>query len=139
MGHCSIVHAALTSICSCHSGLASCVTHQLLWRRGPASLVSETLLCVLVTSEAECWTVQSQAGSPAPQENDDAGPSSSGPYSGGAGVSPQQEDLLRECILLAACGANELLPQTPDLPGDVFTACLTTPIKASPLWSSAGF
>ena len=87
----------------------------------------------------QCWVAQNKAGSAAPQENDDAGPSSSGPYSGGTGVGLQQEDLLRECILLAACGANELLPQTPDLPGDVFTACLTTPIKASPLWSHAEF
>jgi hypothetical protein len=37
---------------------------------------------------------------------------------------------MRECILLAASGANELLPQNPELPADVFTACLTTPIKA---------
>ena len=36
---------------------------------------------------------------------------------------------MRECILLAACAANELLPQSPDLPADVFTSCLTTPIK----------
>ena len=36
---------------------------------------------------------------------------------------------MRECILLAACGAGELLPQNPELPADVFTACLTTPIK----------
>jgi len=40
------------------------------------------------------------------------------------------EDPMKECILLAACGANEMLPQNPDLPADVFTACLTTPIKA---------
>lgn len=40
------------------------------------------------------------------------------------------EDLMREVILLAACSAGEVLPQTPDLPADVFTACLTTPIKA---------
>ena len=39
-------------------------------------------------------------------------------------------DLLKEVILLAACSAGEVLPQTPDLPADVFTACLTTPIKA---------
>lgn len=39
------------------------------------------------------------------------------------------EDPMRECILLAACGAGELLPQNPELPADVFTACLTTPIK----------
>ncbi len=88
----------------------------------------------MVKSGPIYWVVQSQTGFHALQENDETGPSSSSPYPGGAGVSPQQEDLLRECILLAACGANELLPQTPDLPGDVFTACLTTPIKASPLW-----
>lgn len=39
------------------------------------------------------------------------------------------DDPMRECILLAACGAGELLPQNPELPADVFTACLTTPIK----------
>ena len=49
---------------------------------------------------------------------------SGGPPSGWGG-----EDPTRECILLAACGANELLPQNPELPADVFTSCLTTPIK----------
>ena len=41
------------------------------------------------------------------------------------------DDLMKEVILLAACGAGEVLPQSPDLPADVFTACLTTPIKVS--------
>lgn len=45
----------------------------------------------------------------------------------------ESEDLMREVILLAACNAGEVLPQTPDLPADVFTACLTTPIKARSL------
>ena len=36
---------------------------------------------------------------------------------------------MRDCILLCSCGESELLPQTPDLPADTFTACLTTPIK----------
>ena len=53
---------------------------------------------------------------------------------GGLGAIPAfgsgEGDPMRECILLAACGANELLPQSPDLPADVFTSCLTTPIKA---------
>ena len=51
---------------------------------------------------------------------------------GAAGQPPMlgsAADPMRECILLAACGANELLPQSPDLPADVFTSCLTTPIK----------
>lgn len=34
-----------------------------------------------------------------------------------------------DCILLAACEKNELLPSNPDLPADLFTCCLTTPIE----------
>uniref|UniRef100_A0A7S1KTW0 Raptor N-terminal CASPase-like domain-containing protein n=1 Tax=Percolomonas cosmopolitus TaxID=63605 RepID=A0A7S1KTW0_9EUKA len=32
-------------------------------------------------------------------------------------------------IVLAACQANEMLPMNPSLPADLFTSCLTTPIK----------
>ena len=42
---------------------------------------------------------------------------------------PDRPDPMRECILLCACGEAEALPQNPDLPADVFTSCLTTPIK----------
>jgi regulator-associated protein of mTOR len=42
--------------------------------------------------------------------------------------------LLSECILLAACGKNEMLPSDPSLPGDVFTSCLTTPIRIALRW-----
>ena len=43
-------------------------------------------------------------------------------------------DAMKDCILLCACAENELLPQTPDLPADVFTSCLTTPIKVALRW-----
>jgi regulatory associated protein of mTOR len=33
-----------------------------------------------------------------------------------------------DCIHLAACQADETLPLNPDLPADLFTSCLTTPI-----------
>jgi regulatory associated protein of mTOR len=33
-----------------------------------------------------------------------------------------------DCILLAACQKSETLPTNPDLPADLFTCCLTTPI-----------
>ena len=33
-----------------------------------------------------------------------------------------------DCIQLAACGRNEMLPTNPNLPADLFTCCLTTPI-----------
>ncbi|KAF2675570.1 hypothetical protein BT63DRAFT_420766 [Microthyrium microscopicum] len=34
-----------------------------------------------------------------------------------------------DCIHLAACREKETLPTNPDLPADIFTSCLTTPIK----------
>ncbi|KAI9808784.1 MAG: hypothetical protein M1825_003937 [Sarcosagium campestre] len=33
-----------------------------------------------------------------------------------------------DCIQLGACGRKETLPTNPDLPADLFTCCLTTPI-----------
>lgn len=33
-----------------------------------------------------------------------------------------------DCIQLAACGRTEMLPTNPELPADLFTCCLTTPI-----------
>ncbi|KAL2912002.1 Target of rapamycin complex 1 subunit kog1, partial [Polyrhizophydium stewartii] len=41
---------------------------------------------------------------------------------------------LRECIQLAACQPHEILPTTPDLPADLFTCCLTTPIEIALRW-----
>jgi regulator-associated protein of mTOR len=41
---------------------------------------------------------------------------------------------IRDSIHLAACGRNELLPMHPDLPLDLFTACLTTPIQTALHW-----
>ncbi|OLL23090.1 WD repeat-containing protein mip1 [Neolecta irregularis DAH-3] len=40
----------------------------------------------------------------------------------------------RDCIHLAACQANEQLPMNPDLPADLFTSCLTTPIEIAVRW-----
>ncbi|KAJ1959884.1 Target of rapamycin complex 1 subunit kog1 [Dipsacomyces acuminosporus] len=38
-------------------------------------------------------------------------------------------EMYREDIHFAATGADELLPTNPELPYDVFTSCLTTPVK----------
>jgi regulatory associated protein of mTOR len=40
----------------------------------------------------------------------------------------------KNCIQLAACTANQILPMNPQLPADLFTACLTTPIKIALKW-----
>lgn len=42
--------------------------------------------------------------------------------------------LLEKSIQLASCGSRELLPMNPLLPADLFTSCLTTPIKTALLW-----
>ena len=41
---------------------------------------------------------------------------------------------LKNCIQLAACAANQILPMNPELPADLFTSCLTTPIKMALRW-----
>uniref|UniRef100_A0A1B0CH83 Raptor N-terminal CASPase-like domain-containing protein n=1 Tax=Lutzomyia longipalpis TaxID=7200 RepID=A0A1B0CH83_LUTLO len=47
---------------------------------------------------------------------------------------PVQSPSYKNCIQLAACAANEILPMNPQLPADLFTACLTTPIKVALKW-----
>uniref|UniRef100_A0A2C9JG35 Raptor N-terminal CASPase-like domain-containing protein n=1 Tax=Biomphalaria glabrata TaxID=6526 RepID=A0A2C9JG35_BIOGL len=41
---------------------------------------------------------------------------------------------IKNSILLAACGSTENLPMNPDLPADLFTSCLTTPVKVALRW-----
>ncbi|KAF5176305.1 Regulatory-associated protein of tor, partial [Thalictrum thalictroides] len=41
---------------------------------------------------------------------------------------------LKDCILLGACESHESLPQSAEFPADVFTSCLTTPIKMALKW-----
>lgn len=40
----------------------------------------------------------------------------------------------KNCIQLAACAAGQSLPMNPELPADLFTACLTTPVKTAMKW-----
>ncbi|CAK1595697.1 unnamed protein product [Parnassius mnemosyne] len=40
----------------------------------------------------------------------------------------------KNCIQLAACAAGQSLPMSPELPADLFTACLTTPVKMAMKW-----
>ena len=36
---------------------------------------------------------------------------------------------MKDCILLAAYGVDEILPQSVEFPADIFTSYLTKPIK----------
>ncbi|SCU86549.1 LAFA_0E01530g1_1 [Lachancea sp. 'fantastica'] len=46
-------------------------------------------------------------------------------------AAPSPTQAYVECIQLASCRANELLPMKPELPADLFTCCLTCPIEIS--------
>ncbi|KAK4798865.1 hypothetical protein SAY86_024230 [Trapa natans] len=48
--------------------------------------------------------------------------------------SPSSSGSGKDCILLAACEAHETLPQSAEFPADIFTSCLTTPIKMALRW-----
>lgn len=41
-------------------------------------------------------------------------------------------DPMKGTILMASCRDNEALDTDPALPADLFTSCLTTPIKVCP-------
>jgi len=47
---------------------------------------------------------------------------------------PSPPNLQFNCIQLAACSDTEELPMRPDLPADLFTSCLTDPIKMALWW-----
>lgn len=48
-----------------------------------------------------------------------------------SGVAPAT---MENTIMLCACEENEDLPQLAELPADLFTSCLTTPIKTALRW-----
>ena len=45
-------------------------------------------------------------------------------------------NLIDDFIAVGACRADEALPSSPDLPADLFTCCLQTPIQLSLYWQS---
>ena len=45
-----------------------------------------------------------------------------------------QKPVRKSCMVLLPCDADEVLPSSPDLPADLFTCCLTTPIQVALRW-----
>ena len=50
------------------------------------------------------------------------------------GIFPEGRTPYSESLQLAACLAEEQLPMCPDLPADLFTSCLTSPIETAMRW-----
>jgi hypothetical protein len=70
---------------------------------------------------------QSRSGSLPPSGAGSVGSGGSPVVGGAAGPTPPPN--FKSCIQLAACATNQILPMNPELPADLFTACLTTPIR----------
>lgn len=50
---------------------------------------------------------------------------------------PESDDVnypFESCMQLAACRGDEILPMSPDLPADLFTCCITTPVDMAVKW-----
>ncbi|EAT40599.1 AAEL007690-PA [Aedes aegypti] len=77
--------------------------------------------------ERELEQMRARSGSTAGQSDADASRNSPSPPV----VGPTT---YKNCIQLAACAANQILPMNPQLPADLFTACLTTPIRIALKW-----
>ena len=65
--------------------------------------------------------------------DDDSRPATKSP-SPAPSPAPLSSPSARQWIVFAACGANEALPASPEVPADLFTSCLTTPIKTALNW-----
>lgn len=61
-------------------------------------------------------------------------PPATGPATRSSPATSLSGTSFKNCIQLAACSANQILPMNPNLPADLFTACLTTPIKMALKW-----
>lgn len=76
---------------------------------------------------------------PQPVTNRGASPSgqSSATATASTGSSPStSQQSYKNCIQLGACSSDQILPMNPELPADLFTSCLTTPIKTALKWFS---
>ncbi|CAN0514502.1 unnamed protein product, partial [Laminaria digitata] len=81
--------------------------------------------------------VQPPVAAPSPASSAGRPPSvaSSPVGSGGGGGAPRGAGHPRsDLIVLAPCGAEEVLPTNVDLPADLFSSCLTTPMPIALRW-----
>lgn len=87
---------------------------------------------------AEQHEMEQSGAQPLPVNNNrGASPSSQTTATGSVqSGSPAPQQSYKNCVQLAACAADQILPMNSDLPADLFTSCLTTPIKTALKWFS---
>ena len=103
------------------------------WVGSPAVYVLDCSGAGLVAASARAFAEQRAAEAASAVAAAVGGPGAADAATASAVAAGLRDDV----ILLAACGAHETLPSSPDLPADVFTACLTTPIKVALRWAAS--
>lgn len=83
---------------------------------------------------AEQHEMEQTSAQQPPNLNRGASPSGQSATSTTSSSPPTSHQSYKNCIQLAACSADQILPMNPDLPADLFTSCLTTPIKTALKW-----
>ena len=108
------------------------------WMGAPSIYVWDCSNAGVIVNSFNNFAEQHEMEQQAAQNNRGASPSGQSTAStiaAGASTSSSHQSY-KNCIQLAACAADQILPMTAELPADLFTACLTTPIKTALKWFS---
>lgn len=110
------------------------------WMGAPSIYVYDCSNAGIIVNSFNTFAEQHESEQMAAQ-NQNRGSSPSGPQNSASqqangATNSSSHQSFRNCIQLAACTAEQILPMNPDLPADLFTACLTTPIKTALKWFS---
>lgn len=103
------------------------------WMGAPSIFVYDCSNAGIILNSFNTFAEQHEAEQIAAQSQN-RGSSPSGNQQGNS--TSQSHQSFRNCIQLAACNSDQILPMNPDLPADLFTSCLTTPIKTALKWFS---
>lgn len=113
-----------------------------LWDCSNAGNIVNKILELQKLPEGKFPAFSATTAPPPPATSGPGGPATSSKDSTGAAGTPTEGQAnagmpsvtiasIQDIIQLAACQAHESLPMNPDLPADLFTSCITSPIEMS--------
>lgn len=110
------------------------------WMGAPSIYVYDCSNAGIIVNSFNTFAEQHEREMEQLQANNRNSPSSNNATNNTGNMNVQQNPAtistttFKNCIQLAACAANQILPMNPQLPADLFTSCLTTPIKTALKW-----
>lgn len=109
------------------------------WMGAPSIYVYDCSNAGIIVNSFNTFAEQHERELEQLQANSRASPAGNvtSPSATGTNVPPVSQPpttTFKHCIQLAACAANQILPMNPQLPADLFTSCLSTPLKIALKW-----